>query len=227
MDNKTLILKCLVGSHAHGLATPESDYDYRGVYVLPTQDILALGYNYKGSHWLEGEKEDQTAYEIGHFLFLATKCNPTILEVMVAPEVRITEGHHLSHYGAGIRELLPYCWNPQQAFDAFVGYGLNQRKKMLDNHLDRWNKYGVAYLRTLWNLNDLLNTGTFSLKVTNEKFKDILLNIKAKKWTNGQIIDHANKLTELAKISLSECDHKPDHQKVNDFLIGVRKEFFK
>mgnify|MGYP001501964861 CR=1 FL=1 len=37
------ILKVLVGSRAHGLSTETSDYDYRGVFVQPTETILSLG----------------------------------------------------------------------------------------------------------------------------------------------------------------------------------------
>jgi hypothetical protein len=182
-ENKKLILKVLVGSRAHGLHTEESDYDYRGVYVEPTQKILSLGYKYKGSSWFEG-KEDQTMYEIGHFLHLALKCNPSILEVFMAPRIgRRNElyGEELRRdfdFGSKLLDLFPYVWNPQDAFNAFVGYGLNQRKKMLDKRLGRERKYAVAYLRTLWNLYDLLVTGKFSLEITDKDFKKELQDLK-------------------------------------------------
>jgi predicted nucleotidyltransferase len=59
--DKVQILKCLVGSRAHGLHNEDSDYDYRAVYVNATTEILRIGHTYKGNHWVEGEKEDQTA----------------------------------------------------------------------------------------------------------------------------------------------------------------------
>lgn len=55
---KTVILKALVGSRAHGLHTETSDYDYRGVHVLPTRDILSLGFKYSGTSWLEGDVDE-------------------------------------------------------------------------------------------------------------------------------------------------------------------------
>jgi len=232
-DDKKLILKCLVGSRAHGLHTLESDFDYRGVYVEPTQKILSLGYKYKGSGWFEG-KEDQTMYEIGHFLHLALKCNPSILEVFMAPRVRRRNelyGEELRRnfdFGSDLCRLFPYIWNPKNAFDAFVGYGLNQRKKMLDKKDSRPRKYAVAYLRTLWNLYDLLVTGKFNLKVTDPDFRKELEEIKYSTGPLdlGYVINRAESLTAHAEGVLPLCQHKAEPEKVNQFLLKIRKEYW-
>ncbi|MBA3754046.1 MAG: nucleotidyltransferase domain-containing protein [Nitrospira sp.] len=50
------ILKVLVGSHAHGLAGPESDQDFRSVYMR-----------------IKEEAADETAWEIDHFLQLGCR----------------------------------------------------------------------------------------------------------------------------------------------------------
>lgn len=39
------ILKVLVGSHAHGLAGPDSDRDFRSIFVMPTVELFRLGFN--------------------------------------------------------------------------------------------------------------------------------------------------------------------------------------
>ena len=216
--DKKVILKVLVGSRAHNLHDKDSDYDYRSVYILPTSDILSLGYKYKGSSWTEGDKHDNTAYEIGHFLELATKCNPTILEMFKAPIIEATEE------GKKLRELFPYIWNPKQAFDAFVGYGLNQRKKFLDKKDNRQNKYAVAYIRTLFNLIQLLETGTFDVEIKQEHLKECLLNYKKGKYSSGEIINQAEYFTQLARASLEDCKHKPNSAKVKEFILKIRKE---
>lgn len=214
---KKVILKVLVGSRAHGLSEADSDFDYRAVYVLPTKDILSLNYKYKGNDWIEGD-EDNTAYELGHFLKLAFNCNPTILEVFKAPVVEATEEGH------ALRALFPYVWNPQGAFDSFVGYGLNQRKKMLDKKDSRPAKYAVAYVRTLINLTDLLKTGTFDLKVS--FLEKELREFRAGRFTNGEVVDLTEKLTLVARDALDNCKHVADEVKVNDFLMEMRKKFF-
>jgi predicted nucleotidyltransferase len=216
---KTTILKVLVGSRAYGLADEYSDYDYRSVYVLPTSDILSLNYKYKGNDWIE-RNEDNTSYEIGHFLYLATKCNPSILEIFKAPIQFATED------GVKLVELFPYVWNPQGVFDAFVGYGLNQRKKMLDKKDNRQVKYAIAYLRTLYNLIELLTKKDFSLEIKESKIKETLMSIKQGLNSYGQIIDASEQLVYLAKMALSQCKHEPNLEKVNEFLIDIRRRYW-
>lgn len=228
----TVILKVLVGSQAHGLADEKSDYDYRGVFVTPTSDLLKLGAKYKSNSWFEG-KEDQTLYEIGHFLHLATKCNPSILEVFKAPIIDTyyeDYGENLENifdWGKELKELFPYIWNPNDAFNAFVGYSNNQRKKLLDKKDDRGPKFACAYLRTLHNLKSLLKSGDFSLKIPKEiHLYNRLKDIRKGYFSMGDVINEAEEIVEDCKILRDKCKHKPDLNKVNNFLLKVRKEFW-
>ena len=213
------LLKVLVGSHAHGLADEESDKDYRAVYVLPTSDILSLNFKYKGNDWTEGA-EDNTAYEIGHFLMLALKCNPTILEVFKAPMMENTEE------GVELRSLFPYVWNPSDAYNAFVGYGLNQRKKFLDKKDDRQNKYACAYIRTLINLCELLETGDFSVEIKNSMDNALLRRYKKGEYTVGEVIDRAEALTKHATYLLEKAKSAQDENKINKFLLYIRQKYW-
>ena len=47
------ILKVLVGSQAHGLAGPESDKDFRSVFVMPTTDMFRVGFKYQGTRMMK------------------------------------------------------------------------------------------------------------------------------------------------------------------------------
>lgn len=192
-QEKTFILKALVGSRGYGVFSEDADYDYRGVYVLPTQKILSLGYRYRGTHWIEDKAGgvDDTAYELGHFLQLAVKCNPTILNTLKAPVVKITE------HGEGLRKLFPYFLDMQRCYDAFKGYGLNQRKKMLNNKDNRWHKYGAAYARQLWYLLDLFGRGDYDFIVKGTEIEHVIREIKAGKWSSGEIIDRCNDVIAL------------------------------
>jgi uncharacterized protein len=218
-NEKITILKVLVGSHAHGLANDKSDKDYRAVYVLPTQDILSLGYKYKGNDWIEGV-EDNTAYEIGHFLSLALKCNPTILEVFKAPIIEA------NNYGRELQRLFTYVWNPQDAFNAFLGYGLNQRKKFLDKKDNRQDKYACAYIRTLIALIELLTNNDFNVKVP-DIYQEKLLRYKNGNYDMGEIINESEKLIKIAKLKLQTCHNEQNKDFVNKFLLDIRKQYWR
>lgn len=219
------ILKVLVGSRAHGTHTQASDYDYRGVFVQPTADILSLGGKIKQTSWIEGrepneagKKEDDTAWEIGHFLQLATHCNPTILEVFAATpcEDTTTEGHEL-------QAIFPYVWNPQAVRDAFVGYGLNQRKKMLENKDARPWKYACAYLRTLIQAEQLLRIGVLPVDMRFHEEYGTLMMFKNKIGTPGAVIDKCLVWQRKVEALADVCTHTPEPEKVNDFLLRVRR----
>lgn len=219
----TTILKALVGSRAHGLNRPDSDWDWRGIYVQPTAEILSLVYSPRSIQWLEG-KEDFTNYEIGHFLMLASKANPSVLELLVSPQTEFFKFHD-RYWGREIVELFPYLFDPQDAFNAFTGYSLNQRKKLLDDKDGRKWKYALAYIRTLYCLVDLLETGVFTLEVFDPQ-RGYLAQIRDGNVSAGDIINLANGLVQQAKDALAGAVNKKDPERIKAFLLEVRKAFW-
>lgn len=222
------ILRVLVGSRAHGLNTEESDWDWRGVFVTPTQEILKLGGTTTQTSWIEG-KEDDTSWEIGKFLLMATKCNPTILEAFKAPHHSDDDiaRQNYNQYGKHLQALFPYVWNSKAVMDAFIGYGLNQRKKFLENKDVRPHKYAVAYLRTLFLAEQLLLTGDFSLNMADTPIFDTLLRWKNKDYQVGEVIQVTH---EWEKKVRSAFERNPDKQTeiepINNYLLEIRKEFW-
>lgn len=222
------ILKVLVGSHAHGLATPESDYDYRAVFVQPTSEILSFGNRTVSNQWFEGDV-DNTAYEIGHFLFLATKSNPTILEMFVAPRqpILIPMNQTVVSICAELPRLFPYVWDSHAALNAFTGYGYNQRKKFLDNKDQRANKYAVAWLRTLILADELFTEGTMTLNLTGHPEFDRLFAWKSGQWKLGEVMDVTTDWEQRARTAFEKHKKRtPDMARINGFLLDVRKAFW-
>lgn len=76
-----IIFECITGSQCYGTATPESDIDYKFVYVLPQDNILGLEY----IEQLNITK-DNCGYEIRRFIELLKLNNPTILELLFTPD---------------------------------------------------------------------------------------------------------------------------------------------
>lgn len=229
--NKHQILKVIVGSQAHGLATPNSDFDYRGVFVIPTVEFFKLGNVPKTTSWIEGN-DDDTSWEIGHFLNMATHCNPTVLETFLAPVADLQDPEAepsplLELYQAELRSLFPHVWNSADVKNAFIGYGLNQRKKFFDNKDNRAPKYAAAYLRTLYNAWELLATGTFSVNLVSSPIYSTVKDFKEGRYTPGQVIEECfyweTKVLEAFK---QNPDKKTNPDPVNEFLIKIRKEFW-
>ena len=214
------ILKVLVGSRAHGLENENSDYDYRGVYIQPTEELLKINPKIAASNWHEDkkEKEDNTSWEIGRFMFLATKCNPTILEVFCAPVIESTDE------GMALRAQFSRVWNAKGVMDAFIGYGLNQRKKFLADKDKRPHKYATAYLRTLIQAYELLTFGILRVSFEDHSMFETLKRFKSGQYEVGEVIQKTWEWENLVKKSYEHNpDKKTDFDQLNTFLIKIRK----
>ncbi len=232
-----IILKTLCGSRAHGLDRPDSDYDFRFVFLSPTSDMLSLDFKEKGVHWQEGETQDNTGHELFHFLKLAVHSNPSVLETLVSPKAEWTpEGQELVG-------LFPHIWNSVDAKNAFTGYSTNQRKKFLDNSDEArpW-KFATAQIRVLLLGIELLTKGTMTVNIEEQQklfpkeyltfrgpfgnIKDTLLGMKEGYFRDkGFVIDWANFLeNEMDKAYAANPNKKTDFDKVNAFLLKARKE---
>jgi len=97
---------------------------------------------------------------------------------------------------------------------------------MLDKKDGRPVKYAMAYLRTLYNLINLLTKKTFSLKIDNPKVKEALTNIRKGLSSYGQIVDAGEQLIGLAKACLEKYKNEPNLEKVNKFLIDIRRRYW-
>ena len=78
--------KVLVGSRLHGLNNEDSDYDYRGFFVVDLVEILSPFRKLQNTSWIE-DKVDDTNYELGNFLKMCSTGNPSALEVIWSNQV--------------------------------------------------------------------------------------------------------------------------------------------
>jgi hypothetical protein len=81
-DNQHLLLKCISGSQAYGLALPHSDTDVKGVFVLPKNEFYGLQY----IDQINNETNDEMFYEVRKFFDLLLKNNPNLLELLNTPD---------------------------------------------------------------------------------------------------------------------------------------------
>ena len=76
-----ILCKSLGGSHAYGLNTPESDIDYRGVFVN-TEINKVIGLDRFEHQDIKREEEDSFYFEVRHFLCSLRKTNTMVIELL-------------------------------------------------------------------------------------------------------------------------------------------------
>ena len=79
-----IICQLLGGSHLYGLATKDSDFDYRGVFVN-TDHAKILGLE-RNDYVKKEDEEDTIFFELCHFLKGLQKTNTQFLEILFADE---------------------------------------------------------------------------------------------------------------------------------------------
>jgi len=114
-----ILLDTVSGSRAYGLDTPESDTDTRGVFILP-QDLY-FGFDY--IEQVNSERNDNTYYELGKYLKLLAKNNPSAIELLFAPQETIIYRHPL------MERINPEPILSRLCRDSFAGYAMSQVKR--------------------------------------------------------------------------------------------------
>ena len=173
-----LVTKVVVGSRLHRLHTPESDYDYRGVFISDLKDVLSPFKKQKTTSWIEGN-EDDTSYELAEFCKMATKGNATYLEVFFSNKIVDT-----SPIADEMRANWQKFMNTRQFVDASRGYAHNQWNKFYNfedigvKGQERTAKFAVAFLRVMWQCEQFLLTGKFECNLENSDLYPLLKKIK-------------------------------------------------
>lgn len=178
MDNRKFLAKVVVGSRLHETATPESDWDYRGIYIIPEIEALSPFRKPKNTSWIEGN-EDDTSYELRNFCKLATKGNATILEVFFSDKILQTSPEHQE-----MRENWKKFMNTKNFINASRGYAHNQYKKALDyddmgeKGQIRTAKFIISFLRVMWQCEQYLLTDTFKCSLKECPYYEFIKQIK-------------------------------------------------
>ena len=123
-----LLFKVRAGSRAHGLATPNSDEDSRGVCVPPKRYLLGLS---AFEQW-ESEGGDHVVFGLQKFVRLALDGNPNIIETLFTrPEDQLFV-HPLSRELLDRRDL----FLSRKVGFKFGRYAIHQLQKIERHH--RW-----------------------------------------------------------------------------------------
>jgi len=220
----TEILRGIVGSHAYGLATPESDIDRMSVALAPSESFF--GFNPpvgRSATRVRHEPEDYVIHELGKFLSLAMKSNPSILELLWIEEweVMTQTGEEL----VNIRRAFP---SKRLVRDAYLGYAHQQLTRLVlrgdgtfsSDTRNRSLKHARHLLRLVQQGLHLYGTGEIAVKVTDPDAlralaEDILRDPEIGKAYLEQA-DHEFKVTT------SPLPDEPARAEIEEWLKAVR-----
>lgn len=92
-----LLFATVSGAHLYGFPSPDSDYDLRGVHVLPVQQVVGLCIDHEtieksGVH--DGLEIDLVTHDVRKFFGLLLKKNGYVLEQLLSPLVVHTTAEH-------------------------------------------------------------------------------------------------------------------------------------
>ena len=92
-----LIFVTVSGAHLYGFASADSDYDLRGVHLLPARQVLGLDVRdetIEKSVVDEGLEIDLVTHDLRKFMGLMLKKNGYVLEQLLSPLVLRTSAAH-------------------------------------------------------------------------------------------------------------------------------------
>ena len=92
-----LLFATISGAHLYGFPSPDSDYDLRGVHVLPIHEIVGIKtgpMTIESAGIREGLEMDLVTHEVHKFISLMLKKNGYVLEQLHSPLVVHTTPQH-------------------------------------------------------------------------------------------------------------------------------------
>ena len=223
-----ILLKGVVGSTAYGLATPESDVDYMGVYMEPKESFLGLRLVQEKDLTVHNTSDelDTTFHEVGKFFRLALKSNPSIMELLWLPKVLYTD---ISDFGLEILDSRHWFASAPLVRDAYLGYATQQFRLLeRDGNFGsdmkkRTEKHARHLYRLLIQGFELYRTGELSVQL--DAFDVIKVREFGQRVAAGDL-DLARKelayYEEQFKEKQPHVRHEPNEKAANSLLVSFR-----
>jgi predicted nucleotidyltransferase len=164
-----LIFVTISGAHLYGFPSPDSDYDLRGVHLLPAREVVGI---HEPRETLEfsgvraGLELDLVTHDLKKFMLLMLRKNGYVLEQLFSPLVLRTSAAH-----AALQEIAPRCITRHHALHYF-GFAQTQWK-LFEKESPRRVKPLLYVYRVLLTGIHLMKTGQVeaNLRTLNEAAK--------------------------------------------------------
>jgi uncharacterized protein len=221
MKPDNIILEGVTGSVAYGLDTENSDIDIKGIYIVPTDKVLGMKWNYD-KQTKDHVDPDWVYHEVQKFMALVSNCNPTMLELLFLEEYTVL--NPVGKLLVDNRDL----FLSQIARKKYGGYALSQAKSLATNNGkygngrgNRYEKHTRHLARLLWQGEELLTTGKITVRVSQEKREEFFA---LGKQTPDYVVSWFEKQWEHFNSVESILPESVDKQAINELLLKIRYE---
>lgn len=222
-----VLLEGVVGSTAYGLAGPESDVDYLGLYVAPTADFHGLHPPLGKMASVVLKDPDRTYHEALKYVQLVMGGNPTVTELLWLEEYTTFQ-----HFGLELASNRLRLLSARRVRESYLGYATSQFMRLVNRGdgsfsadlRKRTAKHARHLLRLLDQGFELYSTGKLSIRLQDpERYHDF-----GQRVADG---DHEIAKDELHKAELrfdrvrTVLLERPDEKYVEHWLRRLRRQF--
>lgn len=217
------IIQGIVGSTAYGLATPSSDVDRMGVFIAPTSQIVSFR---PPPQSVVTTKPDITRHEIGKFLSLVLKCNPSVTELLWLGSYELLD----AAWGIDLVTMNRSFLSAPLVRSAYLGYATQQFKKLQTRgdgtfgpDLAKRTQKHARHLRRLVEQGfEMYTTGELTVQVADpEAIHEFGRRVEAD--PEVAVAYMAGAETKFAE-ARSVLPDRPDTEKIERWLIHLRKQ---
>lgn len=211
-----LLFRAVSGSHAYGLAGPDSDVDVRGVYQLATESFLGLRQPNETVE-LPG---DQTFWELRHFCQLCLRGNPNIIELLWLPERFILDSSPLMEE---LRALRGHFLSAQMS-QAYLGWAKSKRMGLERVGAQAKPKTISHIVRLLFSLRRAFIERQLQVELAGDE-RATCLAIKQARWPADKGVALANELEQECRRLAEQTAWGPiDPAPVEELLTRARRD---
>lgn len=129
-----LLFAIISGSHLYGFPSPDSDYDLRGVHILPIQEIVGLktrNETIEVSEIRESLEIDLVTHDVKKFFLMLLKKNGYVLEQLYSPLILTSSPEHDE-----LKFIARNCITRHHSYH-YIGFAATQWKLFEKEHTHR------------------------------------------------------------------------------------------
>lgn len=210
------------GAHLYGFESVDSDIDWRGTFVVKTEQLLGLSNPRRIATFSLSELDDVVVNEVSHELGYALKSNCTTLEHIMAPQV-ITSADYFA-----MKDIIQECLSKRGLYASYKGLARSNYEKFIMNGKNSVKKY-LYIIRSLMAGIHALETGRVepNIETLNAEYFDseltaelIQMKKTGREWgklpeygikaTESKTAEYINELFELIDTEYQKSDALPE-----------------